>query len=552
MRGQKMIVLQGKFRKNFLFLFFFLSSLSLSYSFSSLSICGASVEEPWFMVNDSGTPVFIVDSDGDMFFYGQSHPSSGSGGGFSFGSYYFDLASSVYPSGISHSLSSVSSSASGNLNFQGSDGSVVASFSSSGISTKGDVIAEGEQAGCSSDGWYCNGILRENRDYSCDLFGTTGACGHSVVGSENCATKTSFDSDASSSAYLTSGTVRDFLSCDTSNPTSCTFNSYSDSCSGSLLTEYSVSGSSYSSNSKNCNDYEHNYCRFGDEIWFDHWGCGSGACQDESDSLVQACVASASTYSSWSCSGYSQRVKTRTDYTPVCVGGSSPSCSQTSTNTQIYESAPSGTACVNGDFKSTSWSVGSWGSCSANPSWSSWSSCSASCGGGTQSRSCYGTSGSESRSVVCKTSTGVTVPDSYCTSSKPSTSRSCSESCSGSSVQSCNTQACCTPSYSNVCLGSNVYRENSCTGGLSFVQSCSYGCSGGSCDSAPSYSWSSPVKISSYEGSTSSCSEYYSGSQKSGSCSSSGSTNTYTHSYCDPDGVGDEDYIQDTYEQTCQ
>jgi len=59
-----------------------------------------------------------------------------------------------------------------------------------------------------------------------------------------------------------------------------------------------------------------------------------------------------------------------------------------------------------------SWSIGSYGSCSA------------SCGGGTQTRS-----------VVCKRSDGATVADSHCSGSKPGTTRSC------------NTQSCKTCKY---------------------------------------------------------------------------------------------------------
>jgi len=91
------------------------------------------------------------------------------------------------------------------------------------------------------------------------------------------------------------------------------------------------------------------------------------------------------------------------------------------------------------------WQSLSWGSCSANPYWSDWGSCSASCGGGVQYRSCLNTSGTQTRSVVCKRNDGVTVADSNCSGSKPSTSQSCSGSCTGSSSQSCSTQACPTP-----------------------------------------------------------------------------------------------------------
>ena len=115
-----------------------------------------------------------------------------------------------------------------------------------------------------------------------------------------------------------------------------------------------------------------------------------------------------------------------------------------------------------------SWDIWSYGSCSANPSWSSYGSCSASpywssyggcnancdwwtqyrtCNGtsGTQYRTCNGTSGTQTRTVTCKWTDGITYSDSYCTWTKPTTSTSCTESCSWSSSQSC-TETC---SWSN-------------------------------------------------------------------------------------------------------
>ncbi|WP_415061165.1 hypothetical protein [Bdellovibrio sp.] len=89
-----------------------------------------------------------------------------------------------------------------------------------------------------------------------------------------------------------------------------------------------------------------------------------------------------------------------------------------------------------------SWQTTGWGSCSANPYWGGWDSCSASCGGGTQYRTCYDTWGTQSRSVWCQRSDGATVADGFCSGAKPDTSTSCYSSCSGSSSQSCNTQAC--------------------------------------------------------------------------------------------------------------
>ncbi|WP_213349847.1 thrombospondin type-1 domain-containing protein [Candidatus Vampirococcus lugosii] len=107
---------------------------------------------------------------------------------------------------------------------------------------------------------------------------------------------------------------------------------------------------------------------------------------------------------------------------------------------------------LNSSTKDCSRKTGNWSSCSASPYWDTgdWSDCSVSCGGGTKSRSvtCEGKSGTRSRSVKCVNQLGSTINDSYCeeASSKPSSSKSCTESCSTSSKpdssDSCNTHDC--------------------------------------------------------------------------------------------------------------
>lgn len=133
---------------------------------------------------------------------------------------------------------------------------------------------------------------------------------------------------------------------------------------------------------------------------------------------------------------------------------------KTITNYEIQDNAITSSSIQNGTIKeedlseelinrlnSYSWSVASWSTCSASPTWSSWGACSVSCGWGIQSRSCSGTSGTQTRAVTCKRNDGVVVEDSYCTETKPETSQSCNEYCSWDSTQACNTGSCYTYSW---------------------------------------------------------------------------------------------------------
>lgn len=169
-----------------------------------------------------------------------------------------------------------------------------------------------------------------------------------------------------------------------------------------------------------------------------------------------------------------------------------------------------------------SWSSGSYGSCSATPSWSGfgscsatpswsgyggcsapagtysvggWGACSASCGygtryrsatcvpgnglrtrtcqntNGTQTRTCLNTSGVQNRSVVCMRSTGssiTAVSDSSCSFVKPPEAQSCTASCSGSSSQPC----------TGSCSGSST---TSCTSSCGTAPATSQSCYAGSC-----------------------------------------------------------------------
>jgi len=122
-----------------------------------------------------------------------------------------------------------------------------------------------------------------------------------------------------------------------------------------------------------------------------------------------------------------------------------------------------------------SWKTSTYSSCSASPYWGGWSSCSASCGGGTMSRSCYNTGGSQSRSVWCEDQSGNTVSSSLCDASlRPSSSISCYSGCSGSSVSSCNTQSCFfnVNGNNNVCCPAGSTLQTFTGSGISITLNC--------------------------------------------------------------------------------
>ncbi len=139
--------------------------------------------------------------------------------------------------------------------------------------------------------------------------------------------------------------------------------------------------------------------------------------------------------------------KTAYQNSSVPSGSSCVSETRTCNNGVLSGSYTNSSCSVQGPSYSYYWQAESWSSCSANPTWSDWGSCSASCGGGTETRSCYNTSGTQTRSVLCKRNDGVTEGDSNCSNAgaKPSTSESCYEGCLDSASQSCNTQSCAPP-----------------------------------------------------------------------------------------------------------
>lgn len=378
--------------------------INFAYGFN---ICNVDISEPWFVVNDStGIDVLIIDSEGDMFFQGTDHTQNNKNAfeSIEIGTAYFNNVTSQYGV-INQNLSSLPILTNSFIINNSHFNTEVAGIDENGnIYTKSFVVSQGENANCLPDGNYCNGNILESRDYFCDIIGIkSGVCDHNVLSSEDCLTKLSTDTDGGVN-FMTQGTVRDYIDCSSGN---CIFNSYTDFCPTSEnLVEYANSGASYTSQNKNCNDYNYNYCS-GLNVRHKDYGCGSGSCGEVSDTYVQTCLSGSTTYSSWVCSGYLSRTRIETNRPPVCSSGS---CSVNIVNTNQVESAPAGFYCSGGSWLPITyyWSTGTWGTCSV------------SCGGGTQFRS-----------VTCRRNyDNAVMSDSYCGGVKPVTS------------QVCNTQGC--------------------------------------------------------------------------------------------------------------
>jgi hypothetical protein len=132
----------------------------------------------------------------------------------------------------------------------------------------------------------------------------------------------------------------------------------------------------------------------------------------------------------------------------VCSGIkplTSTTCTAGCGNTTTSQSC-NAQACITYSRYSSDWS--GYGACSVSePTVWNWWNCSATCGGGTQTRTCTAVDGTKSRTrtVYCKSSAGTQVNYSYCSVDKPSTSDStaCTAGCGNTTTsQSCNTQAC--------------------------------------------------------------------------------------------------------------
>jgi len=430
--------------------------LFILFSTNGVNICNIDINENnAFIVNDSlnNKKILVVDSDGDLYLEGENHTTLNYATEKSLyiSDYlFFNRVTSKYNNLIVDQLSVPTTNS---LIVRNNLGIDVASFrgSDNNIYLKGKAVVEGEQGNCSSDGLYCNGAILENRNYYCDITGNfAGSCTYNVLGSEDCALKSSVDSDGSSSNYDTKGSVTDYTTCGGSSPSSsCLFTTHTDSCSNQTeLTEYGTFGNSYVTNSYDCSSRNSNFCNDND-VYKTQNICSTGACSTSTPSFVQSCSASATEYGVWSCKDINTKTQSVTTYSPTCSSGV---CDQTSTTSSNDVSCSNGEYCSVGGCLSLSysWKYGAFGTCSA------------SCGAGTQTRSYW-----------CEDNLGNTVSNTYCSGSPQAS-------------QPCNLGACCSPS--NICSGGNVV--NSCTNAV--ISNCNgNGCTSGACNT-PSCSPSCP------------------------------------------------------------
>ncbi len=316
---------------SFIFLIILFSSSVYSVSFN---VCDTEINEPWFIVSENVTnkDILIVDSEGDIYFEGMDHTRALSLADKTFYisdfMYFNKLTSKFTLTNFLQNLSSVPTANS--LVIQNRSGFNVTSFTEYNVYTIGEGVYNGSQAGCLSDGNYCNltnSNLVEERNYFCNMTSTkTGACTYEILSTvEDCSLKLSVDTDNGEN-FTTAGVVYDFTSC---GDGVCINSSYADSCSGTTLTEYFNLSSGVSFTTKNCADQNTFYCsditgnwnNLGTNVWRTNFTCGSGACFEGASKFVQSCAATANNYVAWACLDSDTRTQQVTSYKPVCNTG---------------------------------------------------------------------------------------------------------------------------------------------------------------------------------------------------------------------------------------
>jgi len=274
--------------------------------------CGVLINQPWFKINDSnGNDIFIIDSEGDIYFEGTNHNEDRS----SISSYEsLEIYDLFFNEKFSY-LKNVYQNLVVLPNFEGtyiygndSDEKTVITKGGD-IHTKGLTIYQNSQAACDPDGGYCVGSSLEDRDYYCDIIGGE-VCTHDYT-SQNCLTKLSDDTD-SGRDYENYGVVKDYIDCDINigkGTDECGYTTYSDSCLGNSLTEhYTSDGDFHYSEVKACSSLDHPYCSADLVDKFQlSYTCGSGQCNDDFEgSKIGDCLYWKYTGCSASCGGGKQ------------------------------------------------------------------------------------------------------------------------------------------------------------------------------------------------------------------------------------------------------
>ena len=483
------------------YLLILLILIPIGYSFN---VCNVDVNEIGaFIVKENVTnkDILIVDSQGDMYFEGKDHTQNNINTEKSLvldsNLLYFNRVTSRFPN-FSPSYSG-SIPIGNSLVIQTTAGINVASFSTSGIYTKGNGIYETSQAGCMVDGNYCNGAIVENRNNYCHLTGSKiGSCIYNILSSENCASKASTDSDGGQ-IFTSQGTVVDYTTCGGIEPsTSCQFTSNTDYCSsGTNLIEYYTTGTNVLSSSNNCAAANYNYCDAGNSKYVS-FSCSNGACSSGVVSSSTPCSNGCKSTTGLCYTGY--WITTNN----ACTGGT---CGQKGTQTPTVSCSnsdcnpltkPTPTAQVCDMPTCVEWTVGT----------------------------CTGSSSCGSVNLGTRT---VTCPSGNC---DPATKPSTSCQVTGTNACTLGAKTCSTggTSYST-CITSS----NGCTIWSSPATSCTSGtaCSSGSCIStscsSQAKSWSGVCSGTVPSGSgPSSVSNSASGYTGSATFSCSPSTNTWT------------------------
>lgn len=220
----------------------------------AFTACGVDFSPPWFAIPSSAIPtgyLFVVDSQGDIFLGASSVTQNASSisllsnalmvYSYPLSAYIFALnpSSLLLKGSIYDNQSTIPTTSALVFN---AGGTPIASITSSGsIYGKGIAVYANAQAGCPSDGIYCNTASGDiyTRDYYCDPSNWT--CNYSDVLYEDC-NDFAYDSDGYN--LDVAGTCTDYNLC-TTGDTTCPYTTFSDTCTGNVAYTNPVSGKTY-------------------------------------------------------------------------------------------------------------------------------------------------------------------------------------------------------------------------------------------------------------------------------------------------------------------